>query len=243
LAPTVTSVDVPTDGTYKPGDNLDFIVNFDEDLTVTNTSTILGLTMGVASGEAVYSSHTTNSVTYRYTVQAGDEDTNGITTGTITLNTTTITDGLNNADVTLNGVPSTTGILIDGVAPVNSGGQPTISTITTDGFTVNAQTDENSTVYYVVVADGAGAPSSAQVKAGNDSLDAAATASGNIATTGGVTNTDAVTGLSHATAYDIYIVAEDAYGNIQASPTKLDTTTLNDAPVNNRRYNNIRNNG
>jgi hypothetical protein len=118
VAPAVTSVTVPSAGTYKAGDTLDFTVNFDEAVTVTGTDTVLGITVGSTATNATYQSKTASSITYRYTVQAGDNDSNGIEVGSITLNTTTVKDAAtNNAVMTLNSIGSTAGILIDAKAP------------------------------------------------------------------------------------------------------------------------------
>jgi len=105
---------------------------------------------------------------------------------------------------------------------------PQVDTVTTDGATARGQIDEDGTAYYVVVADGAGAPSSAQVKAGQDSGGGAALASGSMALSASTEGTDTFSGLSAGTAHDVYLVAEDDAGspNIQASPVKVDFTTL-----------------
>jgi hypothetical protein len=97
-----------------------------------------------------------------------------------------------------------------------------ISLITIDGFTINAETNESSTIYYVVVSDGAGAPSVAQVKLGQDSTGSDAIASGN---TVGTTLAAAVSALGSGNAYDIYIVATDTALNDQAAVTALGATT------------------
>ncbi|WP_232066358.1 choice-of-anchor D domain-containing protein [Hymenobacter sp. BT18] len=73
-----------------------------------------------------------------------------------------------------------------------------------------------------MLADGATAPTAAQVKAaGGTPL-----ASGNfINPTANTAATTVVGGLSASTAYDVYVVAEDNVPNLQASPVKLDVTT------------------
>ncbi|MDH3976262.1 MAG: Ig-like domain-containing protein [Deltaproteobacteria bacterium] len=119
IAPTVTSVSVPANGTYAAGQNLDFTVNFDENITMTGTSSTLGLTIGASGVTAAYQSNTVTSVTYRYTVQAGDFDSDGIAVGTITINTDTIEDGAgNSANLTLNSVGSTAAVLVDAAGPI-----------------------------------------------------------------------------------------------------------------------------
>ncbi|WP_175491109.1 Ig-like domain-containing protein [Pontibacter chinhatensis] len=121
-SPVITSVSVPANATYSAGQQLDFAVNFSEAVTVdTNNGTpALGLTIGAASRQAYYLSGSgTTALTFRYTVQPGEQDTDGITLAVgVTLNGGTITDAIGNAAVlSLNGVASTAGVLVDAVAP------------------------------------------------------------------------------------------------------------------------------
>jgi hypothetical protein len=117
--PTVTSVTVPADKTYKLAENLDFVVNFSETVEVTNTTTTLAVTVGTNVRNAAFQSKTATSITYRYTVASNDIDTDGVTVGAITLNSTTITDAaLNAANITLNNIGSTLNVKVDGIRPV-----------------------------------------------------------------------------------------------------------------------------
>ncbi|WP_299988360.1 Ig-like domain-containing protein [uncultured Pontibacter sp.] len=120
-SPAVASVSVPANSTYSAGQQLDFTINFTEAVTVaTNNGTpTLGLTIGAVSRQAVYLGGSGSSaLSFRYTVQPGDQDMNGITLGTIVLNGGTLADAFGNAAIlSLNSVPSTAGVLIDAVAP------------------------------------------------------------------------------------------------------------------------------
>src|SRR5690606_5290089 len=120
VAPTVNSVNVPANATYVAGQHLDFTVNVSEDVTVTGTPSLL-FTIGSTSVNATYTSgSTTSALTFRYTVQTGDIDTDGIAvSGTsIVLNDGTINDGVGlPLALILNNVGVTTGILVDAVAP------------------------------------------------------------------------------------------------------------------------------
>jgi hypothetical protein len=100
-----------------------------------------------------------------------------------------------------------------GVTPSSSGG------------TATGTIDETGDIFYVVVADGAAAPSSTQVIAGQNASGAAALASGNATAT--TTINSGFSGLSASTAYDAYFVARDDEGtpNVQASPTLVNFTT------------------
>ena len=118
-APTVSSVSVPTNATYRAGQTLSFTVNFSEAVTVTGTPQ-LSLTIGSTSRQAGYVSGSgTAALVFTYPVQSGDLDTDGIALASaLTLNGGTIQDAVgNNATLTLNNVASTTGVLVDAVAP------------------------------------------------------------------------------------------------------------------------------
>nr|WP_246371114.1 DUF4347 domain-containing protein [Phenylobacterium haematophilum] len=150
-APSISgNIAVPANGSYGAGQTLSFTVTFDENVTVVGTDSTLGLTVGSAARSAAYASKTANSITYAYTVQAGDTDANGIAVGGISLGATTIRDGAgNDANLALGGhVPSTAGVLVDTTAPeVASVGVPANATYVAGqalSFTVNF--DENVTV-------------------------------------------------------------------------------------------------
>ena len=112
--------------------------------------------------------------------------------------------------------------------PTFENSTPSQSSVAQTSFTLGTDIDEAGHIYYVVVADGAGEPSSAQVKAGQNSAGGSPVTSGNAAvSTGGFTNNFSVTGLTAGTAYDVYVVAQDDEGtpNVQASATKIDVNT------------------
>ncbi|MCE7996950.1 MAG: hypothetical protein HEP71_33620 [Roseivirga sp.] len=117
----------------------------------------------------------------------------------------------------------------DATPPVFESSTPSSSSITQTGFTLATDIDEAGTIYYVVVPDGAGIPTAANVKAGQASGGGSAVTSGNASvSSAGFSNNFTVTGLSAATSYDVYVVAEDDEGtpNLQASATRIDATTL-----------------
>ena len=122
----------------------------------------------------------------------------------------------------------------DLTAPIFESSTPSATNILETTFDLQAQLDEQGTVYYVAIIDGAPAPSSAQVKAGTDASGFMAIASGTFdITTASTLFTETVSGLSGTTDYDVYVVAEDdeATPNVQASPTLVNvTTTANVAP-------------
>lgn len=122
VAPTVISVNVPTNATYTAGANLDFTVNTDQIVNVTNTPR-LTLTIGGSTKYATYLSGSgTNALTFRYTVQTGLLDLDGIAlAAAIDLNSGTIRDGANDdINTTLNSVGALTGVLVNAPLPNSS---------------------------------------------------------------------------------------------------------------------------
>ena len=119
--PTVTSVGVPADDTYVAGQTLTFTVNTSEAITVDigGGRPQLALTIGATSRIAEYDGgSSTSALTFSYTVQSGDLDSNGITVGAVSSNGGTLRDSAgNNLTLTLNAVASTAGVLVDAVAP------------------------------------------------------------------------------------------------------------------------------
>ncbi|WP_067487315.1 DUF4347 domain-containing protein, partial [Dickeya sp. CSL RW240] len=110
---------------------------------------------------------------------------------------------------------------------------PAASNISGSGFDLSASLDEAGTIYYVIVADGASAPSVSQIIAGQNASGATAIGSGSQVVSGApYTTTLSVTGLNGASSYDVYMVAKDSANNQILSATKVDvTTSSNSAPV------------
>ncbi|MDO7875460.1 fibronectin type III domain-containing protein [Hymenobacter sp. ASUV-10] len=116
--PVVTSVLIPN-GTYLLGQTLPVGVVFNQNLTVTGSPT-LALTIGSTVRQAALDATNTSGtqVSFAYVIQAGDLDTDGITLGAISLNGGTIRSGNGtDANLTLNNVPNTSTILVDGIRP------------------------------------------------------------------------------------------------------------------------------
>ncbi len=106
---------------------------------------------------------------------------------------------------------------------------PQADPLSTTSLTVRARTNEAGTAYYVVLPDGATAPSAAQVKAGNDSSNSPATAAGSLALTANTEATGPVTGLTADTSYDVYFIAEDSEPNLQATPVLVNVSLVSPA--------------
>ena len=120
-APVVSSVAVPASGYYRAGQTLSFTVNFSENIILNTTggTPSLGLTIGATPVQATYSSTSgSNALVFTYTIVNGDMDMNGIAINTLALNGATIRDAAtNNANLTLNNVPSTATIFVNTAHP------------------------------------------------------------------------------------------------------------------------------
>ena len=108
-------------------------------------------------------------------------------------------------------------------------GWPKVENTTPTGFTAKAKTDVAGTAYYVVLPSGATAPTSAQIKAGQNAAGTAVAANekGSIVCADAMVEySSAVTGLLGTTTYNVYFASEDAAGqNLQDTPVKVSATT------------------
>lgn len=91
---------------------------------------------------------------------------------------------------------------------------------------VTLSSNETGIVSYALFASGAAAPTPAAVKAGTGAL-----VIGNFAVTKNIADTFALTELSSNTHYDLYLVAEDRWGNLQGAVTKVSFQTTFPAPT------------
>ena len=129
-------------------------------------------------------------------------------------------------------VSISTSTIADQTPPVFVSTYPKASTVTDSGFALQVQMDEAGLATFIVVLDGATPPSAAQVLAGVDGSAASALVSGTVSVaTASATASEQVVGLSAATAYDVWVVAQDdeATPNKQTTPTRVDVTSAADA--------------
>ncbi|WP_353185719.1 MBG domain-containing protein [Parapedobacter lycopersici] len=120
--PVVTVVAIPANGYYVEHDELVFTVDFSENITVdvTGGTPYLNVTIGTATAAAAYVSGSGSSaLVFRYTVQAGDVDLDGIALGSsLELAGGTIRDAAGNDAVpTLNNSGPTDQVLVYAVQP------------------------------------------------------------------------------------------------------------------------------
>lgn len=111
----ISSVTVPANATYTNGDNLNFIINYNQPVIVTGTPS-LPLTLNTGGTvQAVYTSGSgSNALVFSYAISPTDQDADGINVGSsISLNGGSIANGSScDAAVAVNNLPSTAGIRV-----------------------------------------------------------------------------------------------------------------------------------
>lgn len=116
----------------------------------------------------------------------------------------------------------------DKTAPVIATGYPKAGASTLSSVNILLKADEAGTAYAVCLPDKAPEPTSEQVKLGQNASGSALSTS-YIATVSLEADTESgmtFSGLDSSTAYDVYILFEDTYGNSPSSPVKVDIATL-----------------
>ena len=220
--PVVTSVAVPANGTYGVSQDLDFTVTFDDDITLNTGAGVpsLSLTVGSSTKTATYISEDgTNALVFRYTVQTGDLDADGISVGSaISLNGGTLRSGSGiDANLALDNIGNTDAVRVDGVAP--------------SGYTVQIDQDPidragQNTVSFTFSGAEPGATFSYTFSgAGTD-----VSGSGTI-----TTSTDQITGISLAGLADgtvtLNAALTDPAGNTGTPASDVATKHTNDVPT------------
>lgn len=120
VAPSLSGmITAPVGASFGVGAALSFSVTFSEAVTPGGSASRLALDVGGQTRYADYVTHAGNVIEYRYTVAAGDTDSDGIGITALELNGGTLKDGAgNSADLTLAGhLPDLSAVLVDGVAP------------------------------------------------------------------------------------------------------------------------------
>lgn len=142
-APTVSSItQVTANGTYRTGQNLDFSVTFNESVTTVANASYprISINVGGNTRYLVATTSTTNTThTFRYTIQSGDLDSDGVSVGnSVQSNGTTAyarDGGRNNATGTFT-PPNTTLLLVDAVGPSISSRTPSANKAYVSGETI-----------------------------------------------------------------------------------------------------------
>jgi alpha-tubulin suppressor-like RCC1 family protein len=123
-AAQITKVILPANNTYQTGQHVDLSVVFDRAVTVTTTGGTPRLPINLDTGSGASANYLSgsgsNTLVFRYTVRSGDNDPTGLVLGAaIVLNggqISSLDDGQSVASgVTLPGVSSTSGLVVDGI--------------------------------------------------------------------------------------------------------------------------------
>ena len=111
-------------------------------------------------------------------------------------------------------------------------GYPNVTNILTTTADVNGKIDVAGKIYVVVVTNGAAAPTSQQVKDGQDGsgTPVGAGLSGYVIANANIEETINISNLTADTEYDIYAVAESLYPLLQDCPEKIDIKTEDGNP-------------
>ncbi|WP_278010930.1 T9SS-dependent choice-of-anchor J family protein [Flavobacterium gyeonganense] len=114
----------------------------------------------------------------------------------------------------------------DHTAPVNETGFPKSENISSTHFDFSDKLNEIGKTYYVLLTGGSTAPTPAQLKSGLDANGTAALQAGSLTIADPALDyTKNIAGLTLSTAYTVFSVSEDEYGNLQTAVNKVDVTT------------------
>ncbi|MGE8289882.1 MAG: beta strand repeat-containing protein, partial [Stenotrophomonas sp.] len=147
VAPSISNIVLPSDASYRLGQNLDFTVNFSEAVSVSTAGGTPRIEVTLDTGGVAYAEYVsgsgTSALVFRLVVASGQQDSNGITVGnSIQLNGGSLRDLAGNDSAIALTPGNSSGILVDGIVP-------TVATVSVPGngsykagdvlsFTVNA---------------------------------------------------------------------------------------------------------
>ncbi|MCP4172028.1 MAG: hypothetical protein GY758_14785, partial [Fuerstiella sp.] len=118
---TIAAVQAPADGSYSTGDELRVSLTFSEDLVINTAggTPAISLTVGSAPRDAAYvaAESSASTAVFVYTVQTGDNDSDGIAIGSLNLNGGSIRDSASNPANLSFTAPDTSGVIVDALAP------------------------------------------------------------------------------------------------------------------------------
>ncbi|MCU9950564.1 DUF4347 domain-containing protein, partial [Pseudomonas sp. PDM13] len=157
IAPRVTDVSSSTaNGTYKIGDTITVTVTFDTTVDVTGTPRLQLETGAIDRTLDYVSGSGTNTLTFSYTVQAGDSsaDLDYTSTSALTLNGGTIKDGSSRDAVLTLPAPGAAGSLGANKALVVDGVRPVASSIVLDDTALKAGETATVTITFAEAVTG-----------------------------------------------------------------------------------------
>jgi hypothetical protein len=221
--PTITGVAITATGaqnsTLNATDVITATVTFNESVTATTGST-LGILVGSATRLATVTAATGTSLTYTYTVAAGDVDADGISVpaGGFTLNAGTIKDAAgNDAALTYTAVAAQAGYKVDTAAPT---------------ITATESVAENATTVALHYTDASASLTWALAGAGVDNGKFTIDSTSGVLTFNAAPNFEAPIDSGANNVYDVTVTATDLAGNVvTAAPVAISVTNVNEAPT------------
>ncbi|WP_244664864.1 DUF4347 domain-containing protein [Candidatus Symbiopectobacterium sp. 'North America'] len=211
------------------------------DITLSNT--VFGQSLGSNGTVTSLSATDVDSNSFTYSLVSGSGSTDyalftlsgnqlrAVNAATMAAGTYSIRLQVSDGQATYDKVVTLT--VTDDIAP-SFDQSPAVANATPGGFDLSGSVSEAGNVYYVIVADGASAPTAAQVIAGQNASGTAATASGSqVLNSVPYDFSFTLTGLAASTLYDVYVVAKDSNGNNTVSVVKIDaiTTSAGNVPT------------
>ena len=138
VSPTISGVVAPSAGTYFTPQTLNFTVNFSEAVTVSGSPRI-AMVIGATAQYATYLSGSgSTALIFRYTVQSGDSDANGIATSSpLQLNSGTIVDSSGNTSSLTFTPPNTTAVRVSSAGATISSVTPPANATYKTGTNLN----------------------------------------------------------------------------------------------------------
>ncbi|MBO7594753.1 MAG: Ig-like domain-containing protein [Salinivirgaceae bacterium] len=169
-------------------------------ITIANGGSSTAAVINISSGDNVASAGQTWSTTNTdYSYDVSD-----------TYQSSVLMIKVTNKNAQIKKITITTTSTIDNQAPDFKQGYPSVTNIKASSVDLLIKANESCKAYFMAVAAGADAPTTNAIIA-NDSVSCASN-----------TETSAtISGLTKATAYDIYVIAKDNAGNQQATATKI----------------------
>lgn len=169
-------------------------------ITIANGGSSTAAVINISSGDNVASAGQTWSTTNTdYSYDVSD-----------TYQSSVLMIKVTNKNAQIKKITITTTSTIDNQAPDFKQGYPSVTNIKASSVDLLVKANETCKAYFIAVAAGADAPTANAIIA-NDSVSCASN-----------TETSAtISGLTKATAYDIYVIAKDNAGNQQATATKI----------------------
>ncbi len=165
LAPKVSTISL-SDGNFKAGETIVFTLTSDKAISVSGDNLSLSLDIGGVDKQAEFVSATENSLTFHYTVQAGDTDDDGVVVlaSGVILNSDIIEDAAGNiADLTFTNEQNVA-TLVDTTAPVqvviNEPAEPV--TVNASSFVISGTHPEAIKVKLYADVDNNGQPDSSE---------------------------------------------------------------------------------